>query len=97
MVIDTILGIFITLLTGVLDLLPTDPAPPDLASMVAEAFGWMDLGGLSGDALGFVAQWVPIETLAACIGAMLLWFVAIHGLRLLAWLLALIHVGGTDA
>lgn len=91
MVIDAIVGMFKTLLLGVLNLLPTTPAPPDLAEMIDGPMAAI------GGAIAFVDDWFPFTELVACLGIIVGWMVVVHGFRLAAWLLALIHVGGTDA
>lgn len=91
MVIDAILNIFITALEGLVALLPSSPAPPNLAAKVTSAFGGV------GGGLAFISDWLPLDELGTALAAMLVWMVAVHGLRLLGWLLALVHVGGTDA
>lgn len=90
MIIDGIINIFLGLLTTLVNLLPTTPAPPDLAGMVGQAFGYDTW------AYSFVREWFPLNELGMALVAMLTFMVAIHAFRLAGWLLALIHVGGTD-
>lgn len=86
-IINGVLGVLSTIFAG----LPETPAAPDLAGMLSE------LIPQSRAAWAFVDEWFPLETMAACVGILLTWMVFIHGFRLTAWVLALIHIGGTDA
>jgi hypothetical protein len=79
------------LLAFIIGLLPTTPTAPNIAAKVTAA-----LGGAS-SYFGFVANWFPIGELATALAGMFVFLGAIHVFRLIAWVLALVHLGGDDA
>ena len=91
MIVELVFKVVVGLVGAILSILPTTPTPPDLAGKFSSAFGGI------GPALGFVNVWFPVSELAVALGGLLGFMVAIHLVRLIAWVLALVHIGGTDA
>jgi hypothetical protein len=86
MIINKIVEAILGLAQWIVDLLPTSPAPS------AVDFGAF---ATSHNAL-FVNRWFPVSTIAAAVVVAFAWSLAISGIKFMVWVLALIHVGGTD-
>lgn len=91
MITDAVAFVIFGLVRGIVSLLPSSPSAPDFAGMVATAFapgtgGW-----------GLVGQWVPTDEIAAGLEAVVVFAVAVTLFRMLAWVLALVHIAGTDS
>lgn len=91
MILLGIITLVVALVVGLIALLPTTPAPPDIAGSVDAVFapisGW----------LGAANQWVPLDVLGDAVAAMVGYAAIVFGFRLLAWVLCLVHVAGDDA
>lgn len=91
MIVDALFELVGLLAGGILGLLPTTPAAPNL---VGAWNSWWEsvefwLAGL--------ADVFPLDVLSECIGILFVWFGVIYTVKLVAWLLALVHIGGSDA
>lgn len=90
MIVDALIEIVTVALTGLLGLLPTEPEAPDLAGKFDAAFGGLQ------SMLGALGDWFPLDELATCLGIIMAWAVVIHLVKLTAWILAVLHVSGSD-
>lgn len=88
MIITKLLEAVLEGLDTILGAIP-NPTPPDIAGGISTF-----VGGITMFDMG---NFVPMGTIAAALIVLLGWSLAISGLRFGAWVLALLHIAGTDA
>lgn len=93
MIVVAFIVLVVALVVWLMGFLPTEPAPPDLSGMVDDLFA----SDLVYWARSLVSTWFPLDVLGSALAVLMGWWVALAVFRMLAWFLALIHVGGTEA
>lgn len=89
MIVEAIINFFVTILQGVVNLLPTVPFPDvsGIPGQLAPVLGWV----------GWANQYLPVTEALTMLGIGLGVWVVMHLVRLTLWLLRLVHVaGGAD-
>ena len=89
MIVDVLIQAVVEVLTWVVGFLPSSPAPPDLSGIVsafvASVSPWF----------GIADTWIDLGTFTGALGLMVVWHGVVGSFRLLVYVFALLHIGGT--
>jgi len=88
-IIDLMIEGLVEALSWLLALLPATPAPPDVSGAVAAVVSVLS------EWFGLANSWIPLADFTVVVAIVVAIRTGFTGFRLLVWVFALIHVGGT--